>query len=108
MLIGWVFFRANTLPDAYHFLQKMFGVNTIGEVIPIDFEPNFYVFLALGVALSIITLWSFGKKLENFLFYAQYSIKQHVLMSIGALLFFVLSVRYIATSGFNPFIYFRF
>jgi alginate O-acetyltransferase complex protein AlgI len=108
VLIGWVFFRANTLPDAYHYLGKMFGGNTIGEVIPVDFEVNFYVFLVLGVVLSIITLWSVGKRLENFLFYAQYSIKQHVFMSVGALLFFVLSVSYIATSGFNPFIYFRF
>lgn len=107
VLIGWVFFRAETLPEAYDYLQAMFG--TTPELITqVDLGVDFYSFLILGLFFAFITLFSVGKKMESFFFYTKYSAKQHLLVSFSSLLLFILSVSYVASSSFNPFIYFRF
>ena len=108
VLIGWVFFRAETLPEAWTYLENMVGVNTNPTVEIAELTSDFYVFLILGLIFSFITLFGFGKRAEHFFFYKSYSIKQHVLLSVLSLIFFTLSVSYIVSSGFNPFIYFRF
>lgn len=108
VLIGWVFFRAETLPEAYHYLKTMFGKVNMESVQTIDIAKDFYIFLGVGLLFSFITLWAVGKRLETFFFYTNYRTQQHLALSFSALLVFVLCVSYIASSGFNPFIYFRF
>jgi alginate O-acetyltransferase complex protein AlgI len=107
VLIGWVFFRTEQFSEAIVFIKNMFGIkNPIVEMEAIPSE--FYVFLAIGLVFAFITMTSFGKKLEQFLFYSTYSNKQHVYLSISSVAVFAISIGYIAASGFNPFIYFRF
>lgn len=108
VLIGWVFFRAETLPEAFNYLSTMFGKVNAEMVHPVDLGEEFYLFLAIGLVFAFITLSTFGKKLETFFFYTKYRTSQHIAMSLSALVVFVLSVSYVASSSFNPFIYFRF
>lgn len=107
VLIGWVFFRAETLHEAYAFLKHMFGVANINNTA-IELDSSFYLFLSIGLVFSFITLWSVGKKVEKFLFYSSYSLWQHITLFICSLVFLILSISYITSTGFNPFIYFRF
>ena len=108
VLIGWVFFRADTLPQAYNYLTTMFGGSAPAAAQPVGYEVDFYLFLALGILFSIITLFKFGKKMETFFFYTKYSVSSHLALSFFSLLIFIISLGYVASSGFNPFIYFRF
>jgi len=108
VLIGWVFFRADTLPEAYAYLQNMFGIGNNNTITIAELTPDFYTFLIIGLFFAFVTLWQFGRKAEAFYFYAKHSLKQHAFMSVLSFLLFVVSVSYIASSGFNPFIYFRF
>ncbi len=107
VLIGWVFFRADDFSVATSYLEKMF-VSQSEAVAVFDFDGSFYTYLILGLLFSFIVLLPFGRKLENFFFYANYSNRQHLILFFSFLLLFTLSTSYIVTSDFNPFIYFRF
>ena len=108
VLIGWVFFRAETLPETRNYLQRMFG-NDNGDLnATFELGNDFYFFLSIGLLFAFITLTPIGKKLETFFYYSKYKTRQHIALSLASLFFFILSVSYTASSGFNPFIYFRF
>lgn len=107
VLIGWVFFRADDFAMASTYLGKMFSLNKTGIAI-FDFDGSFFTYLALGLFFSFIVLFPFGKKWENFFYYSDYSEKQHVWLFLSFVGLFALSISYIVTTDFNPFIYFRF
>lgn len=106
VLIGWVFFRAETLNEAIVYIKSLFNFKQQEEFIQLPTE--FYLFLFIGVLLSFITLTNMGKQLENFFFYTSYRKSQHISLSISSILVMCVAIGYIASSGFNPFIYFRF
>jgi len=106
VLIGWVFFRAETLNEAIVYIKSLFNFKLQEEFIQLPTE--FYLFLFIGVLLSFITLTNMGKQLENFFFYTSYRKSQHISLSISSILVMCVAIGYIASSGFNPFIYFRF
>jgi alginate O-acetyltransferase complex protein AlgI len=109
-LIGWVFFRSETFAYAFDYIKTMFGFNGIGLW---DEKASFYTYehgvvLLLAIIgstplvkvildkLSVEThnqLINFGKSIVSNSFYV-------VLL--------VLSVIYVVSTTFNPFIYFRF
>jgi alginate O-acetyltransferase complex protein AlgI len=108
VLVGWVFFRADTLASASLYLRNMFGFQSGGPLAVYHLNMEFYTYLSIGLLFAFITLFNFGKRLEDYFFMRQFSSKQYLL---GAPLYFVLlllSISYIASSDFNPFIYFRF
>jgi alginate O-acetyltransferase complex protein AlgI len=107
VLLGWVFFRAETLPDALHYLKTMVGAGSISPVA-IEVDPSFIPFLVLAFAFAWLTLWKWGRQAEHFVFYRQHSTKTHMLLVPLALVLTVLCISYVASSDFNPFIYFRF
>lgn len=107
VLIGWVFFRADSITDAIAYLKGMFGLNTVKFI---SFEAIYYldrytVFcLVLGVVFAT-PLCKMGVE--------QVTRKWNPVVkdAIGnaiilALLFFCMMT--VLTSTYNPFIYFRF
>ena len=88
VLIGWVFFRVETLPEAWLFLKNMVGVDTNSAVEIAELTQDFYFFLIIGLVLSFITLFGFGRKLESFFFYKTYNIGQHALLTLLSIVFF--------------------
>jgi alginate O-acetyltransferase complex protein AlgI len=110
VLIGWVFFRAEDLPSAKHFLGKLFGLNPTEslnsaiETLPIEF----YCFLSIALFFAFLALFKIGKRLEKFFFSTPFSAKQFATLSPLYIILLFLSISYIASSDFNPFIYFRF
>lgn len=107
VLLGWVFFRAETLQDAMIYLQRMFGFGG-NRAAEIELDVAFFTSLFIGLIFAFITLFKVGQKVERFFYYSLYSLRTHFWMSLGAVACTVLSVSYIASSDFNPFIYFRF
>lgn len=109
VLIGWVFFRADDFSMARKYLSRMFGADPDKMETPaFDFDPGFVTFLLIGLIFSFIVLLPVGKRWDKFFFSSDYSDRQHFALFVGSLGLFILSVSYVATTDFNPFIYFRF
>jgi alginate O-acetyltransferase complex protein AlgI len=113
VIVGWVFFRANTLPQAIDYLQAMFNILNY-QTTPYQFAQMIsyeaiYAFI-IGVVLSTPTYPLIRKYLagisEHNTFKIAYLIDLPRLAILFSLLF--LSILKIASSTYNPFIYFRF
>lgn len=100
VIIGWVFFRADSLSNALKYIAYMFGIQKGGiSNLPMlrQLTPQYFVFLVL----SVIAVTPLTKKISGY-------IKPKWLMDIGILFVFFIAICYMAASDYNPFIYFRF
>jgi len=107
VIVGWVFFRIEQWDIAITYLSKMFiWQNNASELQTI---PSFILFFVLAFIFSFSTLFKSGLKINNFLFIKEnYSnLAYYSLVTLGLILF-ALSLTSITSTGFNPFIYFRF
>ena len=94
MLVGWVFFRADTLGHALRYLGAMFGGGGPAPVLArsyLTLEVDAVLIVGLLLALTPFRL---------------------TLRRLPAMAFemavFALSLLYVAAGTYNPFIYFRF
>jgi alginate O-acetyltransferase complex protein AlgI len=108
VLIGWVFFRADNLPESVDYIARMFGFKSASTdyIITISNFYNREVLITLGLAI----LFSFPvfPKVKDF-----FQKKKNTQIYRGIYYFFLLfllvsSMIYIQGSVYNPFIYFRF
>lgn len=104
-LIGWVFFRVENIHQAFMFISKMFSFQF--EMLPF-YNHKFIAVLILAFIFSFINLTGFGKKAEKFIYAEKHTLSANYIYSFLSMFFFILSLSYISSSGFNPFIYFRF
>ena len=111
--IAWVFFRADTLPDALTYLSVMFG--STGDVVPIysvSYMLTKEAIVALIFGLILATpLYPF--MLRKFATIETKNLVSTVTVHVlpNTVLFSVLlflSLSKVATATYNPFIYFRF
>ena len=104
VLIGWIIFRSLSSENALSYIQIMFNgdlgsnwnnfyYNIIGP------DKLFYIFMGLFFAF-----YPFEKNKDYYLFPQQ---KYFITASISILVL-IISFSFIASNGFNPFIYFRF
>jgi alginate O-acetyltransferase complex protein AlgI len=105
VVVGWVFFRTETLPQALLFLKTMFAFQGGAAVMP-DAEFWFWLYVALFCVFGGACRW--GEKLQNSFYFAPYSTRKHIVVFAGSLILLLLSISSITAFGFNPFIYFRF
>ena len=112
VLVGWVFFRADTLGHAGDFLRAMagFGVAPAGSPWPMDAtnpEVQFVIVCAVLAALKLPLIayqWVEGAVARRaWLGFAWQATR---LTGLGAVMYF--STVALTASSFNPFIYFRF
>jgi alginate O-acetyltransferase complex protein AlgI len=105
-LIGWVLFRAETLTFAFDYIGRMFAFDGVG--IDWYFDNEFMTMLVFGAIFGFIA--GFGK-IESWwmnLLNTEKKAWELVLMIFGAVIFTIICIASITSSGFNPFIYFRF
>ena len=100
VLIAWVFFRADTLPDAAQYLKCMFGGATPGQgeaVRGLIYNPYYVVnFILAGVTIwALPQTWDFTRRLT------------WPKIAWCILLFFI-ALTALTTQSYNPFIYFIF
>ncbi len=108
VVIGWVFFRSDTIGGAFSFLSSMFkGSETASGNIVLDQKAK--IIFVLSVFFSFFTLLPFGQKIQNFIYDNEnknaITYFSHIILCLGI---FILSLASITSSTFNPFIYFRF
>ncbi|HQL69946.1 MAG TPA: MBOAT family O-acyltransferase [Bacteroidales bacterium] len=105
-MIGWVFFRSDTLTYAFDYIGRLFAFDGVEFTLYLD--NKFWFYIVMGFLFSFITMFGFGKKIESF-FYERNYYKADIIPALAVcLMLLFLSVGTIAIGGFNPFIYFRF
>jgi alginate O-acetyltransferase complex protein AlgI len=111
-MIGWVFFRADTLPGALAFLKAMAGLNAAAPTaytVSWYLTPELWLALAAGVIGSTPIVPAIGRWRERRLGADAGSSDWLGFASTVALLaMLVASVTQMAARTYNPFIYFRF
>jgi len=115
-LIGWVLFRAEGLRHAVSYLETMFSFGKEGSKI--EFDQRFWIILAVAGIFSFIALMKGNEawqvKVLHYWAIRQPGIHAKKYAGLGsikfglALIFFILCLSAVISSGFNPFIYFRF
>lgn len=104
--VGWSLFRIEDLPTCWTFITRLFAFDFH------DFDPQITAQTATTLVVALIfaflTLFSFGRKLEQKVFYNDCHDRTHIPIWIVAVLLFFLCLAALNASGFSPFIYFRF
>ncbi|MCW3128022.1 MAG: hypothetical protein JWO03_3680 [Bacteroidetes bacterium] len=103
--VGWIFFRADTTPHAIQYVHQMFcGAYSFDYFL----EVKTCIVLALAVAFSFGSFWPFVYE-KLMVFYKTVAGSGFQLAkAVVAIVLFYMSMAEIVSSGFNPFIYFRF
>lgn len=104
-LVGWVLFRAESLAYAVDYTGRMFSFTG---------GPAFYISQKVWIMLTIGAFFGFWaaagsiEKWQDKLFGKKKKLSTLIYMTAASVVLFVLSLAAITSSGFNPFIYFRF
>jgi len=106
VMIGWVIFKVEELAELKIYLSKL--VQPFDK-IEFDSNPAFNLVVCFAILFAFITSLKFGKKLGTFMFERNsYNLKNHIALTVISMMLFIVSLSSITSSGFNPFIYFRF
>lgn len=106
---GWVVFRADDLYQAGRFFLNMMGLNSNGfysDTAVMLIREN-WVFLLAGIIFSMPV----ARNMNEMLYKKPESVANKVctvLYPVGMLLLLIISVSYLASGTYNPFIYFNF
>jgi alginate O-acetyltransferase complex protein AlgI len=105
IMFGWIIFRSASLPDAWSFIRQMFEFRSAENMVWLN--PKFWTMLALAACFSFGGIW---KKAEGLVekFYLTPGNRNLMIFSAIAILLYILNLATITSSGFSPFIYFRF
>lgn len=107
---GWVFFRADTLDSARHFLQAMYGLNNTIRMDPILYTRIDTIYWTAAIA-GIIFATPVTVRVQQLLSEkVQWADRWYVTTAKTITLFVMLLASFssLAVSSYNPFIYFRF
>lgn len=113
VIIGWVFFRAETLPLAITYLRAMFDIGnlptTFIQFAQVFTHESIFAF-ACGSILALPIYPFIANRAGKFLNHNSGNLMSRISILNPLLLsaLFFLSLLKVATSTYNPFIYFRF
>ena len=105
VIVGWVFFRAETFTDAITYVQHLFTPITDGNYIPFIYINNYFVFV---FCLAIIFATPVRKVILRKFNYEKFETMQLISTYGFHFVLFVFSIMELAQSSYNPFIYYRF
>ncbi len=106
VLVGWVIFRADTLSYANAMLLQMFSFKSMAFNLIVT--QTFWGALIVATAISFAGCFSaIGAQIPAF-FGVQVSLINTSVRWLVSIFLFIVCLGSVVTSGFNPFIYFRF
>jgi alginate O-acetyltransferase complex protein AlgI len=105
IIIGWVLFRSESLDYFHFYIRRMFSFITTENDIWLN--SKFWTMLCIAILFSF---WGGFKKIENWQkkLFTEPGNRLLITFTVLAILLFVLCEATISTTGFSPFIYFRF
>ncbi len=108
VVVGWVFFRAETLTDAFAYLKNMIGAAGGNDTTALIYvNPYVICVLIMAIIFSMpVRNWTneFLRKTSSLWIKTGYQIGIYIFYTV----LLTLSVIELAQSSYNPFIYFRF
>ncbi|CEN78265.1 AlgI protein [[Clostridium] sordellii] len=106
VMIGWIFFRANSFTYAFNYIKLLFGLdnNLLYNNLTIMYLNDYGYIIVLSVIFSVPIIPILKNKLHKFKeTHVYYIIRSIIFMSMfGAI------VIELVNSTYNPFLYFRF
>jgi alginate O-acetyltransferase complex protein AlgI len=105
VLVGWVFFRADNMYDAFAYIQKMFSF-TGGDPALMSYL-KFFHFNLKTLFFTIIAV-IFSTPVYHYVNKTLAVTKVGFLRPVAFIMLLILSVIYLGANSYNPFIYFRF
>lgn len=104
VVLGWVFFRAETMGDAFIYIKSLIGLNNGDNNIAfIYLNPYTIIMLVLALVFAMPVRKKYALLWVNSLKWTHSFIRYSFYLAL-----FLLSVVELAQSSYNPFIYFRF
>jgi alginate O-acetyltransferase complex protein AlgI len=106
VVLGWVFFRMETFSEALTVIRTMVTF----DFVPFGIYDNreFLLVLSLAVLFAFFAAFRKGKRIQDLVYYTVYSPRTSLAVTFLSVVLFILCVGRITSSGFNPFIYYRF
>ena len=106
-VVGWVLFRSETLGGALAYADRMFA-GGVGQGLPY-FTPEFWTTLALATGFAFMAALPTVERRELRILAADHlTLPRALALSTATAVLLILSVSYVLSGTFNPFIYFRF
>lgn len=106
VMIGWVIFSIEDIGKMGMYLGKLFEFSPGTNAVVI---PAFWPILVIALLFAFLPALSVGQRMQQFVFDRnKYSMRVHGTFLLLAVILFILSSSAVISSGFNPFIYFRF
>jgi len=117
VIVAWVFFRVTDIQQAWIFIKSMFGFNQHSIRIE-EFLKHFNSELIIVLIIAVLgsgalfpALQGLYQRLTSRLNFKSMKITELIFSgfrTFGLLIMFLLSISYLASGTYNPFIYFRF
>jgi alginate O-acetyltransferase complex protein AlgI len=105
-VVGWIFFRAESLSSALTYLSRL--VDTTGATLPVA-SNKFWSMLGLaGLVAFAATIPAIERWELRVLAHSHFSVRSTLCLTLATSLLLLLSVSFLVSTSFNPFIYFRF
>jgi alginate O-acetyltransferase complex protein AlgI len=113
VMFGWILFRAPDLPHAAAYAGRMLGLTRVVPAPPVPagqdvLTTRTLATLLIALAISFLPAWDGMERLRRAGRVRLPGETITALRFVGVTLLMLVSVSYLATSSFNPFIYFRF
>ena len=102
----WVFFRIEDFGLAWLLIKRMFAFDF--TFIPFSSNLQLYITMIVAAFFSFFTLTKLGQKVQEKVYFSDFTDGQHIAVWIVAAFAFVFCVAALNASSFSPFIYFRF
>ncbi len=110
IFVSWIFFRSENLDQSLNFIKKLFSFTYQDPSFLFNKESLIMFMFAIFFAFPFFR--NFVKKSTNVLRNSKYTSKYNfgfkLLNNLSYICLFLISVLYVITSTYNPFIYFRF
>lgn len=102
---GWVIFKIEDLTIALEFWQKLWDFSSF---YPGNYQPQFITTLSIASVFCFMALFPKGRKGVQLYTANHFRVTSHALLIVGSIVLYALSLSFILSSDFNPFIYYRF
>lgn len=105
-LIGWVLFRCGNVEHIGIYLSRMFVMD--GRSTAISFDSQFWSILLIAFLFSFAAMFKGVEEWQDRMLNLPQKNRNLIFLGLCSVVLFILGAAVTASSGFNPFIYFRF
>ena len=105
--IGWLLFRADSFTEALHYFSAFNNFEVEMSSMDTIFTPKFYTIFSLAILFSFMGYFNENRLNEYNLTFSNSKVKIAI-SHLSIIILLALCLGELFSSGFNPFIYFRF